>query len=156
MKRVICFLACIALLMTGCKQPDHYNYPVLPDTPEPAPLTGTFVSEHGSLTFNGDAKSVIVDIDEVFSQATGVPVGEFEGEYIFFQALPPHGHVDVRYDAGYGFDVFVNDDTYSMDIGYASEDGKTGSVYLGIVEENKIPIMIRLDDKFTTVLFEKK
>ncbi|MBR5754491.1 MAG: hypothetical protein IKX97_01530, partial [Erysipelotrichaceae bacterium] len=75
------------------------NYPYEPDTPAPDPHTGTFVSEYGTMTFNGDGKTVVLDIDGELAGLAGLPEGKNEGTYIFLSGdLPPHGSMEIRYD----------------------------------------------------------
>ena len=61
-KQDIFLLLVFLLLLCGCQK--HNDGPPDPGTPEPAPLTGEFVSEHGSFTFDGDGKTVYVDLDD--------------------------------------------------------------------------------------------
>ena len=61
-KQGIFLLLVFSLLLCGCQK--HNDGPPDPGTPEPAPLTGEFVSEHGSFTFDGDGKTVYVDLDD--------------------------------------------------------------------------------------------
>ena len=63
---------------------------------------GVFVSDHGTMTFNGDGKTVKVDIDDELAQLMGLSTGSFEGTYVFLSGyLPPVGSVDVRYDVAH-------------------------------------------------------
>ena len=92
-KRFIALLlaALLAALLCGCVQrPGLDNYPYEPDTPAPDPLNGVFVSEGGSMRFNGDGSTVVLDLEEDFAARTGLPAGYSEGTYDFIQALPPH------------------------------------------------------------------
>ena len=52
-------------------------------TPAPAALDGVFTSEAGSLTFNGDGRTVILDLDADFAQKAGLPAGWNEGVFVF-------------------------------------------------------------------------
>ena len=61
-KQGIFLLLVFSLLLCGGQK--HNDGPPDPGTPEPAPLTGEFVSEHGSFTFDGDGKTVYVDLDD--------------------------------------------------------------------------------------------
>lgn len=54
---------------------DDFNYPYEPDTPAPAPHEGTFVSDYGTMTFNGDGESVTIDFNEDLAQRLGLPAG---------------------------------------------------------------------------------
>ena len=61
-KQGIFLLLVFSLLLCGCQK--RNDGPPDPGTPEPAPLSGEFVSEHGSFTFDGDGKTVYVDLDD--------------------------------------------------------------------------------------------
>ena len=104
MKKRVLILAALLLLcgcLCGCV---HENKPYDPGTPEPDPHDGLFASEHGSLRFNGDGKTVVIDFDEYLAGLTGLPAGEAEGSCVFLSGdLPPHGSVEVRYDTAYRF-----------------------------------------------------
>lgn len=70
------------------------------DTPWPVNHNGVFTSEYGSLTFNGDGKSVTVNFTENLSDAISFPKGELTCEYAFtFQ------HGLWRYDRADSFEV---------------------------------------------------
>ena len=106
---------------------DDFNYPYEPDTPAPAPHEGTFVSDYGTMTFNGDGESVTIDFNEDLAQRLGLPAGEQEATYVFLTGdLPPHGYIDIRYDVAMNFELTVGkgDDAVSVmvDIGQY-EDG---------------------------------
>ena len=158
-KRLLCILVAAAMLavLCGCfGKPD--NIPYEPNTPEPPPLKGVFSSEGGTLTFNGDKSSVVLDLEPGFAARTGLPEGHSEGKYDFIQDLPPHGHVSVRYDTAHNLDITIGEGEerifVSLDIGYAAEDGSSASVYVGAVTEDSIPILLT-DEGFETVLFRK-
>ena len=159
-RRCLLFAAAAALLLAllgGCgPKPD--NLPYEPDTSPPPPLNGVFTSEGGSMTFNGDGSTVLLDLEEDFAARTGLPAGHSEGRYDFIEDLPPHGHVSVRYDTAHNLDITIGEGEarlfVSLDIGYASEDGSSATVYVGAVTEQAIPILLT-DDGFETVLFQK-
>ena len=50
----------ICLLFTGCG-PKSYDGPPDPGTPEPPYHDGSFISEYGTMTFNGDGETVYID-----------------------------------------------------------------------------------------------
>ena len=93
---------CAGLMLVTCGcggTRDNGNYPYEPDTPAPAPHEGTFVSEHGTMRFNGDGESVVIDFDEDLARCLGLPAGEQAASYAFCSGnLPPHGYVEIRYD----------------------------------------------------------
>ena len=131
------------------------NYPYEPDTPAPAAHTGTFVSEHGTLTFNGDGKSITVDLDEELQKQTGISSGS--GTYVFLSGdLPPHGSIDVRYDIAHELEIRIGDSSVTVEVGIASADGKTATVGTNMVTETRIPFLLKDDNGWYTVSFEKK
>jgi len=90
--------------------PIDMNYPYEPDTPAPAPHEGTFVSDYGTMIFNGDGETVVIDFGEELAARLGLPTGEQEATYQFFSGdLPPHGHVMIRYDAAMDFELTVGE-----------------------------------------------
>ena len=103
------------------------NYPYEPDTPAPAPHDGTFASEHGTMTFNGDGRTVRIDFDEYLANGLGLPAGEQDATYEFTSGyLPPHGYVSIRYDAAMEFWLTVGEgdeaETVMVEVG-KYEDG---------------------------------
>ena len=161
MKRRTLIFTCLAaliLVLSGCGQ-GRENIPYEPDTPAPAPLDGVFVSAGGTMTFNGDGSTVILDLTEDFAGRTGFPTGHCEATYDFTQDLPPHGRVSVRADTAHSMEITVGTGeertVVNLPIGFASEDGATYSVYVGAVTEDRIPILLR-GDVNETVLFQRQ
>ena len=159
LKGLVCILWAAAILaaLCGCiGKPD--NPPYEPDTSPPPPLKGSFASAGGTMTFNGDEHSVVLDLTPDFAARTGLPEGHSEGTYAFIQDLPPHGHVPVRYDTAHNLDITVGEGEkrifVSLDIGITAEDGSAASVFIGAVTEESIPILLT-DDGYETVLFQK-
>ena len=111
----------------------HINKPYEPDTPAPSPHDGVFVSDHGTMTFNGDGKTVLLDFDEDLAQRVGLPAGEQKADYEFRSGnLPPHGYVPVRYDTAMTFWVTVGEGdgavTAMIEVGkYADGEFHTGT-----------------------------
>lgn len=137
------------------------NYPYEPDTPKPEPHNGTFVSDYGTMVFNGDGESVTITVSKELSELTGLPEGEHEGSYVFLSGdLPPHGSMPIRYDAAHEFELTVNDHgedmTIVFDAGIAAQDGSTGSVGIGIVKEDMIPLLFHVDGRFFDIRFVKE
>ena len=161
MKRRTLIFTCLAaliLVLSGCGQ-GRENIPYEPDTPAPAPLDGVFVSAGGTMTFNGDGSTVILDLTEDFAGRTGLPTGHCEATYDFIQDLPPHGRVSVRADTAHSMEITVGTGeertVVNLPIGFAAEDGATYSVYVGAVTEDRIPILLR-GDVNETVLFQRQ
>ena len=106
----------IGLVLGGCGAGrigggyDDRNIPYEPDTPAPAPHTGVFVSDYGTMTFNGDGKTVQLDFDEALAGRLGLPAGAQNAVYAFRSGnLPPHGYIDIRYDAAMTFWLTVGE-----------------------------------------------
>ena len=167
MKKLLKFLALVlilAALVCGVLAYLNYrertfldNYPYEPDTPAPDPHDGTFVSEHGTMVFNGDGESVTIVFDSKLSELTGLPQGETEATYVFLSGdLPPHGSIDVRYDIAHELQINAGDTSVVIDLGDAAEDGSTATVGVGTVTEERIPLLFRIDGKSVTVAFEKE
>ena len=78
-------------------------------TPEPKPHIGTFTSEYGTMTFNGDGESIIFDFTPELQEATGLPGGEQSGTYVFL-----FGHGQWRYDKAERFRIAVADTSYDF------------------------------------------
>ncbi len=159
MKKMLLFLLVI-LLCAGCSRPGSKvyqpeNYPYEPDTPAPAPHDGLFVSEHGSMRFNGDNQTVMIDFDKDLSKLTGLPEGEQTGTYVFLGGnLPPNGSFPVRYDIAHDMQHTVGEKTAVIDRGLASADGKTGQAGVNIVTPERIPMLFSGEGGFYSVVFE--
>lgn len=133
------------------------NYPYEPDTPTPDPHDGTFVSEHGKMTFNGDGKTLSYDFDKELADLCNLPEGKHEGTYVFLSGnLPPHGSIDVRYDIAHEWRIETENTSSVIRLGLASEDGKTGTVGVNMVTESRIPFLLDIDDGVVSVVFEKE
>ena len=105
MKKTVILIAAAIALLTGCatEQPPHA------DSPEPPAHSGKFVSEYGSMTFNGDGESVIIDFQQELADATGMPAGAAEGQYVFtFQQGM------YRYDKADSFKLTIGECSYSF------------------------------------------
>ena len=148
----------MAVLLTGCLGTGTTaNMPYEPDTPAPPEHNGTFVSEHGTMTFNGDGQSVKVDFDDYLTELIGLSESSFDGEYAFLSGyLPPAGSVEVRYDVAHELELRNGEERFVVQVGMASEDGSTATVGTGMVTQERIPLLFEIDDKNVTVVFEKK
>ena len=133
---------------------DDGNYPAVPDTPAPAPHSGLFVSDHGSLEFNGDGETIIIDFDPELAELSGLPEGRQEGTYTFFSGvLPPHGSFDIRYDAAHELRITAGDTSVVLDLGVVTEDG-TVQKYLEMVTPETIPMVLYKNGKPVPIVFE--
>ena len=151
----------MVMMFSGCVKPvineNPGNYPYEPDTPAPAAHDGLFVSEHGSLRFSGDGKNVTIDFDEAFSGWTGLLQGEQTGIYVFLSGnLPPNGSFPVRYDIAHEMELTIGEKSVVIDMGIASEDGKTGHVGVNVVTPERIPMLFSGEDGFFSVVFQKE
>ena len=154
--RALSALLLVLLLLSGCAGGGKENYPAEPDTPAPDPHRGTFVSEHGSLTFNGDGTSVVLDLDDVLAGLTGLPEGESEGTYDFLSGdLPPQGSFPVRYDIAHEMRITVGGSSAVIGIGIASADGSSAQAGWYTVTPDRIPLLFEQDGKNFTVTFSR-
>ena len=78
-------------------------------TPEPPALSGEFVSEQGTFTFNGDGTSITTDTTPEFEQLCGLPAGEHEDTYVFL-----YQHGKWRYDKSDTFRIMIGEDSYEF------------------------------------------
>ena len=105
MKKTVILIAAAIALLTGCAT----EQPPPADSPEPPAHSGKFVSEYGSMTFNGDGESVIIDFQQELADATGLPAGAAEGQYVFtFQQGM------YRYDKADSFELIIGECSYSF------------------------------------------
>jgi hypothetical protein len=158
MKRLVAvILTVMMILLTGCRPVEPENIPYEPNTPVPDPHIGIFDSDYGTMMFNGDGESIVIDFSKELAEMTGLPEGETEGKYVFLSGdLPPHGSVDVRYDVAHELEITVNDDKVVLELGIVSRDGKSAQSGVDTVTENRIPVLLHKDGKMMTVTFEKK
>ena len=160
MKKLFLFLLAV-MLLSGCAKPvineNPGNYPYEPDTPAPAPHEGTFVSEHGSLRFSGDNKSIVTDFDETLAGLTGLPGGEQKGTYVFLSGnLPPNGSFPVRYDIAHEMELSIGGKSVVIENGIASEDGKTAKSGVDTVTPERIPMLFSGENGFFSIVFVKE
>ena len=158
MKRAFSLFLILSLVcgcLCGCIVDD--NRPYDPGTPEPDPHDGLFASEHGSLRFNGDGKTVTIDFDEELAKLTGLPAGETEGRYVFLSGdLPPHGSVEVRYDTAHELKLTVGDKSVVLQIGEASGNSGSYHVSLDMVTPERIPLVVTGNTGNVFLAFEKQ
>ena len=163
MKRILrtgSLLVCaMQLLCSGCgvTGSNPGNMPYEPDTPAPAAHEGVFVSEHGSMQFNGDGTTVLTDFDAVLSELTGLPEGAQTGTYVFLSGdLPPHGSMPVRYDTAHELQIDIGDQSAVVDMGIAAADGKSAQAGVDTVTPDRIPMLFYADGKSFDVIFQRE
>ena len=159
MKNNILFLI-LLIICVGCSHvdpnPNPGNYPYEPDTPAPAAHDGNFESDHGSMRFNGDGKSVLINFDEELARLIGLPAGEQAGTFVFLSGnLPPNGSFPVRYDIAHELQLTMGDKSVVITMGIAAEDGKNGQVGVNVVTPERIPMLFDENGQFLSVVFEK-
>ncbi|MBQ9154287.1 MAG: hypothetical protein IJ130_10795 [Solobacterium sp.] len=156
-RRIIMTALCALLVSAGTacsSKPD--NMPYEPDTPEPDPHAGLFVSEYGTMEFSGDGESVTIDFSDELAELSGLPSGRHEAAYVFLSGdLPPHGSMPVRYDTAHELKITVDDVSSVIDMAIVAEDGKA---YLGVgtVTPEKIPMLFRSEESYIPAVFEKQ
>lgn len=155
--RTIPLFLALLLLCAGCfngGRPE--NSPYEPDSPPPAPHNGLFSSDHGSMRFDGDGTSVVIDFDRELAELTGLPEGEHPGSYVFLSGdLPPHGSFPVRYDTAHELRITVEDQSAVIAMGLAAEDGKSAYGGLNMVTPDRIPMLFHADGRSFHIEFQK-
>ena len=114
------------------------NKPPEDGTPDPEPHNGEFVSEFGTLRFNGDGDTLQANLSSELAEAAGLPAGEQEGTYVF---LFHHGA--WRYDKAESFRITLGGKSYD---------------FMNIItqtDENTIAVLSPMNDK-ETILFKKE
>ena len=155
---VICAAAFTILALRAGRRENLDNYPYEPDTPVPADHSGLFVSDHGTMEFNGDGEHVTIDFDEELAGLLGFSAGKHEATYDFLSGnLPPHGSFPVRYDIAHEMIITVDGQSATFDVGLVAEDGSTASVGVNMVTEERIPFLFRIEGKgYLNVIFTKQ
>ena len=137
MKRLLILLVLIItiILPFGCTV---YDGPPKTDLPLPNPLNGEYVSPHGTFIFNGDGKSIIVTVDDLLAEATGLPIGESEGTYVFLLSNGMY-----RYDLSEYMQISLENTTVRLNNSY------------GVTNESAIVLRVSIDES-DTVTFTRK
>lgn len=126
--------ALIMVFLAGCFSDDR---PPSDGTPDPPAHTGVFSSEYGTMTFNGDGKTVTIDFSEEFAEKAGVPAGKTECNYVFLF----HNEM-YRYDKAEYFRIIIGEQNYQFDNAF----GKTSETV----------IAFRLPGDSNVMTFEKE
>ena len=106
-KKLIILLSAVLALcsLAACRT----EKPPEEETPAPPAHSGTFVSEYGTLEFNGDGESVKVKFTSELAEAAGMPENEFDGTYAF-----TFHHGLWRYDQAERFSISYSDASYDF------------------------------------------
>ena len=150
----------ILLILSSCvSKPD--NMPYEPDTPLPNNHNGHYVSKIGSFDFNGDGKTIIVNMDKGLAELFELEEGTYEGSYIFLSGeLPPHKSEPIRYDVAHELeiDLNINGEIYSkvFNCGLVNEDSKTATVGTNVISEDRIPLLFEADSNIYNVIFVRE
>ena len=105
MKKIVILIAAAIALLTGCAT----EQPPLADSPEPPTHSGKFVSEYGSMTFNGDGESITICFEDSFAAESGFPCGECEGTYAF-----KFHQKTYRYDKAEYLNIYIGEKEFSL------------------------------------------
>ena len=108
---VLVLFSLILFCLSGCTKSN--DGPPDPGTPEPAPLDGTFVCDIGTFVFNGDGKSVTVDLEGDISEL--IPDGEMEYYFKWYNFGL------CRYDVASVMELYHEGKGYEFDVYSASE-----------------------------------
>lgn len=111
-KRILAkrILRLTVLLMTvflaGCFSKDQ---PPDDGTPQPPAHNGVFSSEYGTMTFQGDGKTVTLELSEEFAGKSGLPAGKTECSYVFL-----FHNESYRYDKAEYFRIIIGEKNYQF------------------------------------------
>lgn len=105
MKKTVILIAAAIALLTGCAT----EQPPPADSPEPPTHSGKFVSEYGSMTFNGDGESITICFEDSFAAESGFPCGECEGTYAF-----KFHQKTYRYDKAEYLNIYIGEKEFSL------------------------------------------
>ena len=97
---VITLALIFCLLFAGCG-PKSYDGPPDPGTPAPPPHEGSFISEYGTMTFNGDGETVYIDFSPEFLDVLNNPPNEETYSYAFTW----YSFGECRYDVATEFKI---------------------------------------------------
>ena len=137
MKKRMIYLVLSIIMSVGLLVACGNDTPPDDGTPEPDPHIGTFVSEYGTMTFNGDGESITFDFTSEFAEAAGLSGGEQSGSYVF---LFQHGQ--WRYDKAERFRITAADSAYDFINDFT------------VTDENTIAIQSPINGE-VTILFKK-
>ena len=112
---------CIVFVCSACAG----DLPPSDGTPAPAALDGVFTSKYGTLTFDGDGRSIEIDASEELSEKSGLPSGESKGTYVFL-----FHNEEWRYDKAETLRITVDGVDYTFQNAVGTTNSKTLVFYL--------------------------
>lgn len=126
-KLYLILLLCAALFLGGCVT----DLPPDDGTPAPPPFSGTFVyfaeeknSDHDTFTFNGDGRTIWLDLSEELAAKIGLPSGKQTGTYVFL-----FHNEEYRYDKAEYFRINVGEERYQFSVPVGQTDRDTVAFY---------------------------
>ena len=125
MKRIRFFCAAALTLILLLAAFGGNDAPPDDGTPPPSPLEGTFTSEYGTMTFDGDGKSVTLDLNEGLATLSGLPSGKSEVSYVFL-----FHNEEWRYDKAEYFRVMLDGESFQFRNALGETDENAVSFYL--------------------------
>lgn len=120
MKKGIAALLVTLLIICGC---GYVDSPPEASTPEPPAHNGTFVSDYGTMIFDGDGESVTVCFEDSFADEAGLPKGSVDGTYCF----QFHNGM-YRYDKAESFHLYIGGTEYQFMNDFTETNEKTISL----------------------------
>ena len=63
------------------------------DIPDAEPLNGKFVSDHGTMIFDGDGESVTLELDSEIAADIGLPEGIYDAKYCLYEIVNMGGYL---------------------------------------------------------------
>ena len=129
---ILLLVLLLALALAACGGSDR---PPEDGTAAPPALKGVYAAEQGSLAFNGDGRSITLNISGELAEASGLPEGESEGTCVFL-----FRNEEWRYDKAETFRVMIGDKSWQ----FPNAPGRTNETNLAIyLTEGSEPIVFR-------------
>ena len=135
-----CFAAILLtlLLILGLAACGGTDRPPDDGTAAPPALQGVFSAEQGSFTFNGDGRSITLNLTGELAKASGLPEGESRGTFVFL-----FRNEEWRYDKAESFRVTIGDKSWQ----FPNAPGRTNETNLAIyLTEGSEPVVFRKED----------
>ena len=142
MKKYLAFLLCACMLFALAACGSGGDRPPESAEPELPPLNGNYVSDYGTLVFNGDGRSVELTLSPDFAEFTGLPEESSDGTYVFL-----FRNEEWRRDKAESFRITVGETSYQFRqdlsqvgetiLAIADPDFADGEPILFTLQENK-------------------